>query len=73
MASIVACIAGFLSGFVTLAAYACCRASGAASRAEERGRSKSALPWILTGGRFCAPEFALIENMSFSKICIGNR
>ncbi|EHF01967.1 hypothetical protein HMPREF1008_01062 [Olsenella sp. oral taxon 809 str. F0356] len=38
MASIVACIAGFLSGFVTLAAYACCRAYGAASRAEERER-----------------------------------
>ena len=31
-------LAGFLSGFVTLAAYACCKASGAASRAEGRER-----------------------------------
>jgi len=31
-------MAGSLSGCVTLAAYACCKACGAASRAEERER-----------------------------------
>jgi len=37
--SIISYIADFLSGFVTLVSYACCsRASGAASRAEERER-----------------------------------
>jgi len=36
--SIIAYIVGFLSGFVMLAVYACCRAFDVASWAEERER-----------------------------------